>query len=165
MAARARRVLADCERALTDFEASAGTDFQHTRWVALIAMLRAVGHVLEAVDGRAAGPEIKKRLDAAWQRLSAEKNRPRAQPHIFHDFIFAERNDTLKEYEIGAAVNITIKVPSVGWMPVSTDPRGGTTTTTYEWVMRDGPYKGRDPRELARDAIRFWQTYLDNAGI
>lgn len=27
--------------------------------------------------------------------------------------------------------------------------------------MRDGPYKDRDPRDLAREAIEFWKEYLD----
>jgi hypothetical protein len=150
-------VLGDCEHALSDLATSANTVFQHPRWVALITLLRAVGHVLEKVDGPAASTEIKKRIDAAWQQLKADQKRP----HIFYDFIEAERNDTIKQYEIGSAVNVIIKMPSADWMPASSDPRGGTTTTTYQWFMRDGPYQGRDPRELAREAIDFWKAYLD----
>jgi hypothetical protein len=27
--------------------------------------------------------------------------------------------------------------------------------------MRDGPFKGRDTRELCSEAIAFWRGYLD----
>jgi hypothetical protein len=27
--------------------------------------------------------------------------------------------------------------------------------------MTDGDYKGRDPRQFAREAIEFWRDYLD----
>ena len=156
MTTRAREVLADCEHALTDFSASVNTPFQCTRWVALITVLRTVGHVLDKVDCRDASSELQSRIKAAWQRLQGEQ-----RPHIFHDFIDAERNDTLKQYDLGAAANPkihgawTLKGAS---LYVSHRP-GAVTTSAFS--MRDGPYKGRDPRQLARDAIEFWRSYLD----
>ena len=59
-------------------------------------------------------------------------------------------------------MNVTIQVPSITWMPAVDDPRGGTVIKTYDFVMRDGPYQGRDPRELCREAIDFWRRYLDD---
>ena len=47
---RARVVLADARAALVDFEESNKTPYWRTRWVALITILRAVGHVLDKVD-------------------------------------------------------------------------------------------------------------------
>jgi len=101
MTMRARSVLADCEHALADFSASVGTNHaMRPRWVSLITWLRAVGHVLEKVDRPASDHAIQVRIEAAWDQL---RNEPR--PHIFHDFVEAERNDTVKQYEIGVAAN------------------------------------------------------------
>jgi hypothetical protein len=38
---------------------------------------------------------------------------------------------------------------------------GGGVETTMDFVMRTGPYQGRDPRTLCREAIAFWKDYLD----
>src|ERR1044072_2597686 len=101
MALRARIVLADCETALADLNAGVTANQpMRTRWVALVTLLRAVGHVLQKADRPESDQETQKRIDDAWDQLCRE-----TRPHIFHDFIEAERNDTLKQYEIGAAPN------------------------------------------------------------
>jgi hypothetical protein len=157
MTTRARAALADCELALSDFSASAGTSNVQTRWVALITLLRIVLDVLEKVDGKASAP-ARQRIHAARKQLF--ENKP--EPRIFHDFIEDERNDTVHQYEIGAAVNITIRLGSV-WMNVNTGEGGSSPSgpATYDFVMRDGAYEGQDPRVVARKAIEFWRTYLD----
>jgi hypothetical protein len=159
MTTRAREALADCEHALHDFERSANTLYQRPRWVALVTLLRSVGLVLKAVDHPAAMPDVQKRIDDAWRQLNASKPEPR----IFHDFIDAERYAVVHLYDIAAAVNVTVKIPAsrIDWMPVVVDARGGTDTTTYDFFMRKGPTQGRDPRELYREAIKFWRGYLD----
>ena len=92
MTARAREALADCEHALADFEASANTVFQRPRWVAVMTLLRTVGLVLKDVDRRPpASAEVQNRIDDAWDRLKREKDDPARRPHVFHDFIDAER--------------------------------------------------------------------------
>ena len=101
MTMRARTVLADCEYALADFDASVNAlEYMKPRWLSLIALLRTVGHVLVKVDRAAADQAVSMRIDVAWNQLAST-----TRPHIFHDFIEAERNDTLKQYEIGAAPN------------------------------------------------------------
>lgn len=158
MTTRARQVLVDCEHALADFAASANSEFQRPRWIAVITLLRTVLDVLEQVDARDADRTKRSRIHAARKRLFEKKPEPR----IFHDFIEDERNDAVHEYELGAAVNVRILVgQAIPWMPTAIDPRGGTGTTTYEFFMRDGPFKGRDPRELCREAIEFWRAYLN----
>ena len=91
---RSRVALADCEHALADFEASANTPYQRPRWVAVITLLRIVGHVLDKVDKPAASNEAQQRIDDAWKQLNATKPEPR----IFHDFIDGDRNLLLKQY-------------------------------------------------------------------
>jgi hypothetical protein len=158
MTTRARAALADCEHALTDYEAGANTVFQYPRWVAVITLLRMVGHVLDKVDGPAANAEVQQRIRDAWKRLNASKPEPR----IFHEFIDEDRNLTLKAYEVRPMVNITIRVGGVWWNAQTgesgSDPSG---PTTVEFIMREGPFKGRDTRELCREAIAFWRMYLD----
>jgi hypothetical protein len=155
---RAREALADCERALADYEAGANTPYVRSRWVAIITLLRAVGHVLSNVDEPAAPPEIKQRIRDAWDKLRASKPDPR----IFHEFIQQDRNLTLKQYEVRPAVNITIRLGSV-WTNLQTGESGSTPSSPpeFEFVMRDGPFKGRNTLELCRDAITFWRQHLD----
>jgi hypothetical protein len=165
---RAREALADCEYALTDFEASANTVFQRPRWVSVMTLLRTVEYVLKDVDGKNknATPEVRRYINAAVAKLYASKAKPR-KPRIFHEFIRVERNDVVHLYEVRPRVNVRVR-PGVGgleWQPVvSGAARGGSAEyapTIYEFVMRDGPFKGRDPRELCREAIAFWKEYLD----
>ncbi len=154
----AREVLADAATALADFEASAGTAYWRTRWVALVALLRAVGHILDKVDA-VADPSIGRASAAAWQQLGASKPDPR----IFWDFIYDERNNVLKAYRFGAGLNITVR-PGSAWCNTVTGESGGTESgpTTYDAFMRSGSFAGEDPRELARRAIDFWTAYLDS---
>lgn len=153
MTTRARLALADCEHALTDYEAGANTPFQWPRWVAVMTLLRTVGLVLERVDRPPADVATQGRMDAAWKRLKATKSKP----HIFHDFINAERGDVVHRYDPSARVNVTIRLGGVSTGGGS-NPAG---PATYEFVMWKGPFEGRDSRELCREAIAFWRTYLD----
>ena len=107
---RSRVALADCEHALADFEASANTPYQRPRWVAVITLLRIVGHVLDKVDKPAASNEAQQRIDDAWKQLNATKPEPR----IFHDFIDGDRNLLLKQYQVRSQVNVTIQLGGVG---------------------------------------------------
>jgi len=95
-------------------------------------------------------------MTAAWQQLG------RAQrPNIFHDFIEAERNDTVKQYEIRAAATPKIHgATTLDGKPLYVSPQPGAVTLSA-FSMVDGPYKGHDPRKLARKAIQFWEQYLD----
>jgi hypothetical protein len=153
----ARQVLGDAATALADFEASAGTAYWRTRWVALVALLRAVGHILDKVDA-AADPRLGRASGAAWRKLGTTKPEPR----VFWDFIDDERNNVLKAYQFGAGLNITVR-PGAAWRNTVTGESGGTESgpTTYDTFMRSGSFAGEDPRELARRAIGFWTAYLD----
>ena len=150
---RARLALADCEHALADYEAGAKTRFQWPRWVAVMTLLRTVGLVLKDVDRPAADVAIQRRMDAAWGRLKATKPEPR----IFHEFIDTERAAVVHYYAPSARVDVTIQLGGVSCGGGST-PAG---PARYDFVMWKGPFEGRDSRELCREAIAFWQAYLD----
>ena len=68
-------------------------------------------------------------------------------------------------YEIRSAVNVTIRpgADRLSFGPVVAGAANGFgyTPTTHDFFMRDGPFKGRDPLELCREAITFWRGYLD----
>lgn len=158
MTTRAREALADCEHALTDFEGGANTVFQRSRWVAVMTLLRTVGLVLKAVDHPAADVATQRRIDADWQRLNATKPEPR----IFHEFIDAERADVVHLYDPSAQVNVTVRLGGVWWNPATGESGADLCgPTTFDFVMKKGPFKGRDPLELCREAIAFWRDYLD----
>ena len=160
MTAHARLALADCKCALADFINGANTQFQRSRWVALVTLLRTVGHVLDKVDYPDAPPEIQQRIKKAWEELKATEPEPR----IFHEFIEAERNLVIKMYEIRVRANITFKPgPAhllIDWQPVQLGGIGGAPTT-IEAKMLGGTFKGRDLVELVREAITFWRDFLN----
>jgi len=158
MTVHARKVLRDSEHVLDVMTADMPTELWRPRWAGLVAFLRAVGHVLDKVDGDASDP-ARKVIDSAWQQLRQSK----PQPAIFWEFIEAERNNLLKAYEIGAGVNIIVR-PGAAWLNFATGETGSGPggPTTFEAFMRSGPFQGRDPLELCREAIAFWHGYLDS---
>lgn len=156
MTEHAREVLRDCERALADFRSAANTNYWRTRWVALVTLLRAVGHVLDKVD-RKSETALSAAITAAWSDLQTRD----ASYAIFHDFIDSERNNVLKSYEFGMHLTITMRL---GTITLNRDTGEETTTpsgeTTYEYFFRNG-FPGDDPIALCEKAIAFWHWYLD----
>jgi hypothetical protein len=148
---RAREVLADCERLLAALPADIPTSLWRPRWAGLVTLLRTVGHVLDKVDGNrsAAGRNA---VDAACACVNQTKPKPR----ILWEFIEAERNNVVKLYELSVAVN-TIVRPGTAGFTQSTE--GGTPS--FDAFVHMGPFKGRDPLQLCREAVEFWRVYLD----
>ena len=66
-------------------------------WVAGVATLRIIGHVLAKVDGSSSAVH-KVEINRLWDEWKAD----RADHTIFWDFIEEERNSILKTYEFGA---------------------------------------------------------------
>jgi hypothetical protein len=157
MTVHAREVLRDCQRLLDIITADMPTELWRPRWAGLVALLRAVGHVLDKVDGNKSDGS-RKVIDSAWQELCQSK----PEPSIFWEFIEAERNNVLKAYVIGTGVNITVR-PGTARLNLGNGETGSGPSgpTTFEAFMRSGPFQGRDPIELCREAIAFWHRYLD----
>src|SRR5262245_54808259 len=65
-------------------------------WVACLTLLRAVGHILDKVDGET-DARYRAVVTAKWDDWHADKR----ATGIFWDFIEAERNNLLKEYKFG----------------------------------------------------------------
>lgn len=119
--------------------------------IAIVTLLRSVGHVLQKVDADTAGK--KAWLDAAWQSW---KNEP-----IFRNFIDLNRNRLLKEFR-GA---LDIRDPAIRTTAVVADP-GVKAVASFvvdldatDLVTEDG----RPLLPLFRDAVAFWNHYLTEA--
>ncbi|MHB1331683.1 MAG: hypothetical protein ACYCY1_03740 [Sulfuriferula sp.] len=156
MTSNARDVLEDCKVAADELlDGIAGRGWR-IRWVTAVALLRAVGHVLQKVDA-STNPLLKSVIDEAWDRLS--KTKP--EPAIFWQFIEDERNSILKEYHLSAGLSITVR-PGTGHLNLTTGEQWGEPglPTLYDYQMKSGPYAGIDQREVLQQAIRWWDSYL-----
>ena len=103
-----------------------------THWIAGVAALRIIGHVLHKIDGLRS-PRHKELIDAAWSRWSSDKD----ANWIFFDFIEKERNNILKEFSFGA------KLPGIS------DERLLAYGTT-----------DHDAAQLFREAVYWWRAQL-----
>jgi len=146
MVQNARRVLADCKHALDLLQGESQPASFRVLWVAGIALARAVGHVLRKVDGKqedAVGAAIKSAYES-WQT-------DRSGNAIFWNFIQEERNQVLKQYEIGFFAG-----------PVDV-VAGGEIHTLDDHLfcpMTDGSYAGEDCRDILEQAIQWWEQQL-----
>lgn len=92
----------DCVDILFEFQNS-DVDEEHTEWrtlwVAGIALLRTIGHVLIKSDSKVS-PKHRIAIETLWMdwKNDAENN------NIFWSFIEEERNNLLKTYEFGASL-------------------------------------------------------------
>lgn len=153
----ARRVLSDVEVVRDKLEDEVGWIEWRLYWVTAVVLIRAVGHVLVKVDGRAAPVvrDVANELHKKWKSTDE-------RDAIFRDFIEQERNSILKEYEFGM---------SEGPVPVSAKMQNSLTGEFFEQhalieeniyrPMRSGPYEGEDGRTLLDEAISWWVTQLD----
>jgi hypothetical protein len=140
----AREVLEDCRGAVDEIVDGIQGRAWRRRWIAAVVLLRTVGHVLGKVDTKIS-PSYKQAIDGAWSRLSQSK----PDPAIFWAFIDAERNNIIHEYEVGAGQGATVHL-------------GQNKPTEHHYLVNTGPFAGRDQREILREAIAWWEAYLDD---
>ncbi|PQZ82818.1 MULTISPECIES: hypothetical protein [unclassified Brevundimonas] len=101
-------------------------------WVAGLALLRTVGHVLAKVDAKTS-PKHTDAVGALWTDFHAD----RARSAIFWNFIERERNSLLKTYSFGARL-------------ARND--GGYAFVEFE--------DGVDAFQLFREAVYWWRYNL-----
>jgi hypothetical protein len=153
----ARTVLEDCSQAAVQL-----TDgIQGAQWriayMANVALLRAVYHVLESQD--VAGDQ---RLRQVFKRWAADLLKSKPKPEIYWEFIVSERNLLLKEYLSSAGQGVT--APDV-WFELNL--KNGEQKTTrigaieHHYTMNDGVFMGRDHRDLVQEAISWWYEQLE----
>src|SRR5690349_3443692 len=96
MALKARNVLRIAGPHLTFCKKETRPEVSRLYWVAGVALARAVGHVLQKVDGEH-DATIQRAVASAYAAWKADKQ----ANAIFWGFIEQERNQILKEYEVG----------------------------------------------------------------
>jgi hypothetical protein len=156
---KARQAVLDCEAALEDLRSGARGLLWRTRWVAAVSLLRAVGDVLYKVDGER-GSELRAAIDAEHAQLKATA----PEPQIFWGFIREERNNVLKAYQFSAGQSVTVRPGGISFNLTTGEEDllfGPSGPTTYDHVMRGGPFAGQDPRDVVEHAIEWWGAYLD----
>jgi len=116
-------------------------------WVAGIALARAVGHVLHKVDAQQS-PALAEAVAAAFEAWKADRD----DNAIFWDFIEAERNQVLKQYEVGFLEGPT-SLTAAGQIY---DLDGSLFCPIV-----DGPFAGEDCRDLLEQAISWWASQLE----
>lgn len=151
MTVQARKVLDDCKYALEELRKDGiqGPEWR-IKWVAIIALLRTVGYVLEKVDTKAS-QKMHSAINAEWEAL--KKTEP--EPKIYWSFICEERNNILKQYKFGAGQGVTIQVRPLNEVDDSPCP------SIYSYPMISGPFAQSDQREIIAEAIKWWENYLD----
>ena len=146
MVQKARSVLADCKHALNLLQDEPQPDTFRVLWVAGVALARAVGHVLQKVDGEQ-NDHVKRAVASAFAAWKADKT----GNAIFWEFIEEERNQVLKQYEVGFFAG-----------PVDV-LAGGEVHNLDENLfcpITDGTFAGEDCRDILEQAIEWWERQL-----
>jgi len=148
---RARTVLADAELALRAWESTDDPGIGRVHYASVLMLLRAVGHVLAKVDA-IAHLSLRHYVPRRFAEWKADPKRYR----LFSEFIDPERNAILKEYEFGVIVSQVVGVSrdcETGEIRVDE-----TDSTVYAY--KSGPFVGEDVRDVAREAMAFWEAEL-----
>lgn len=138
-------------------------DLQRWRihWVAAVALIRAVGHVLDKVDGT----DLTMKMVASNAFKRWKSNAP--EHEIFREFIDRDRNHILKEYrfnthpldEVHVAVSTKLQ-PIGGGKPVEVMSVVPIGENIYRPLL-DSYREGDDARDVLTEAIDWWNVELN----
>lgn len=142
-------VLEDCEHALEMLQVEGSFDNFRVIWVAAIAQVRAVGHVLHKVDGER-NPKLKKIIEDIF----GDWKKNREGNAIFWDFIENERNSVLKQYEFGFLFG------PIGIISTDDDEEIQKLDKGLYCPILEGRYEGEDCRDVLAEAIKWWKNQL-----
>jgi hypothetical protein len=156
MTLAARLVLEDCRHAFAAMRSEALPSEWRRNLVALLTLLRAIGHVLDKVDA-ARDQKLRGPVTDWWKQVNNDK----VQHPLFWEFIERERNSFIKQYETTAR---QVMVGHVG--AVNYDSKTDTYTSDpyrpleYKQTMTAGYFTGREFLEVADEALHWWEAQL-----
>ena len=152
----AHEVLNDCRIVHQMLEDEEDVERMRALWAGGIALLRAVGHILEKVDG----------ADPVVGEIIAERYRDwksnRKKYAVFWEFIEQERNNILKTYQFSSSFQD--KIPLVVPVPIQ-NPETGKMDLTHELYELDGDLycpieygfgTNEDIRDVYLEAVEWW---------
>ncbi len=145
----AKTVLGDCKNAHALLEEESDPIRFRLFWIAGVALLRSVGHVLQKVDAERS-PAVKLQVE----RVYSQWKRDRETNAILWEFIENERNNILKEYQIGFLAEPIEVVVQPNAQPFSLDEN-------LFCPIAEGRYAGEDGRDVMADAISWWEKQID----
>lgn len=122
-----------------------------------MALLRAVGHVLQKVDGE--NPDQRDVNNAAYRSWTSRQSRHA----VFREFIEEERNYMLKQYRLNVVdsaeeyVAVAAGDFDVGYVPEET--RFLLDENLFRPVT-GGFGAGQDARDIYREALEWWDVEL-----
>ena len=157
MTAAAQQVLADCRAALEMLDEERDEQRWRVLWIGAMALLRAVGHVLQKVDGEV--PDHRAAIDAAYKRWTNVQ----LKHAVFRHFIEEERNNILKEYRLNV-----LDSGAIDLVVVYGDKDADYVTDESPFVLDENLFRpvidgfgvGEDARDVYREAIDWWDTEL-----
>lgn len=163
MTDRARVVLQDSKHAIAAHSDDLGGEKFRISWVAIVSLLRAVGHILEKVDARQS-TALCQAIEEWWRNLKAT----RPEPAIFWAFIDDERNRTLKLYQYSVERRLVLPGPVIDGRQVTimvdkANSRGGGISSSAGNTssrMKDGRFEGMSDRDVAWQAYDWWNEQL-----
>lgn len=161
MTKAARIVLQDAAHAIEHHSDALQGEAFRVSWFSVIGLLRAVGHVLDKVDGLSSSSM---RNAITQEYIKLKKTRP--EPWIYWEFIDAERDRFLKTYDHGITRVLTVPTLVEG-IYVTVDGanlQGGEFAPgrSYTSAFARGEGAGRNERDLAWMAHDWWSNYLDD---
>ncbi|MEZ9231356.1 hypothetical protein AB4259_09760 [Vibrio amylolyticus] len=143
---QAKKVLKDSWFAYEKLKASQTEEEFRINWVACLALLRAVGHVLAKVDSKHSS-RTKNAIDAWWSQL----NRRKVENSIFWEFIDEYRNNIVKEYNLG-----------VHFVPTELYSLEGEEVVNVEHHLISFTDSSENCIELVADSLVWWGVQLSD---
>lgn len=146
----ARKVLIDCRYSHELLELEDNPRKFRLLWVSCTSLLRTVGKALHEVDAKN-NPHQKSYIAEWWENLKKNKD----QHTIFFNFIEPERNNILKEYKIGMfSGEVSVIAGTTG--------EAFTLSETMFCPITYGAFEGEDCRDIALQAIKWWEVQIDS---
>lgn len=144
----ARAVLDDCKSAWSLLNLETGEVEFRLLYISSLSLLRAVGHVLKKIESKT-DDNHKKIIEQTY----FEWKKRRQENQIFWEFIEKERNNILKEYEIGVFQGQI-------FLTTETNNLAHDLDDQLYCPITYGAFEGQDCRDVIRDAILWWEKQL-----
>lgn len=147
----ARKVLEDCRKAHSLLENESDLQIWRIHWFGALALLRAVGHVLDKVDA-AENPALKIAQNEAykvWKSCDPSHE-------IFREFIEKQRNIAVKEYSFQYDMRNEIPIAIHGNSVIEQH----LLQDNLFRPLTDGFGAGSDARDVYAEAIDWWEMEI-----